>query len=65
MPKLPATRRKPGPAPTGKSPVIGLRLPAQLIAALENWAKKNRLSRSEAVRRAIELMLASEGKAKR
>jgi metal-responsive CopG/Arc/MetJ family transcriptional regulator len=45
--------------------VIGLRLPAQLVAALENWAKKNRLSRSEAVRRAIEQMLASEGKSKR
>jgi metal-responsive CopG/Arc/MetJ family transcriptional regulator len=57
MTKRKATRKKPGPPPTGKTPLVSVRLPEQLIATLDNWAGKNDISRSEAVRIILEKAL--------
>jgi hypothetical protein len=35
---------------TGRNPMIGLRLPKDEIARLDNWAKANGYTRSEAIR---------------
>ncbi len=52
-------KRKPGPKPTGKTPVITLRLSAPLTARLDLWAARKGYSRSEAIRVMIEMGLKS------
>jgi hypothetical protein len=44
---------KPGRKPTGKTPVITLRLSPTVTAMLDHWAAKNKISRSDAIRRLI------------
>lgn len=43
----------------------GMRLPAPLVEAIDRWADDNGVSRSEAMRRLIELGLQAKGKRKR
>jgi hypothetical protein len=38
---------------------IGIRLPGSLLDAIDNWAKTNQASRSEAIRRLVERGLAA------
>jgi hypothetical protein len=55
-----AKLKKPGrgrPA-TGRDPMIGLRAGKQLTAAIDAWAKRNGVTRSEAIRRLVEIGLA-------
>jgi Arc/MetJ-type ribon-helix-helix transcriptional regulator len=49
---------------TGRDPVLALRLSPALRSKIEAWAKqqKDKPSRSEAIRRLIELALASKAK---
>lgn len=49
-------KRKPGRPATGMDPLIGFRLPAETIAAIDAWAaaQPDRPTRSEALRRFIE-----------
>jgi hypothetical protein len=56
--------RKPGRPATGRDPVLTVRLPLAVRSAIENWAKqqKDRPSRSEAIRRLIEIALATKSK---
>jgi hypothetical protein len=63
---IPVLRKKRGRPPTGQDPVLTVRLPAALRSAIENWAKqqKDKLSRSEAIRRLIECGLAVKTKGK-
>jgi predicted DNA-binding protein len=49
---------KPGRKPTGKTPLIALRLSADVTARLDAWAARKGLTRSEGVRRLIEVGLA-------
>ena len=49
--------RKSGRPATGKDPHMTARFPAQLVATVEDWAEKNDISRSEAIRRLVELGL--------
>jgi ribosome-binding protein aMBF1 (putative translation factor) len=51
--------KKPGRPATGRDPVFALRLPNTLRSAIEGWAnrQKDKPSRSEAIRRLIELNL--------
>ena len=49
--------RKLGRPATGKDPHMTARFPARLIATVEDWAEKNDVSRSEAIRRLVELGL--------
>src|ERR1700736_536032 len=49
-----------GRPPTGQDPVSAIRLPPNLTAAIDNWAAHNgATSRSEAIRRLVELGLAA------
>jgi metal-responsive CopG/Arc/MetJ family transcriptional regulator len=45
--------RKPGPLPTGITPMIGLRIPDELTVRIDTWADRNTVTRSEAVRRLV------------
>lgn len=49
--------KKRGRPATGKDPMLAGRVPAEMIEAVELWAKRNDLTRSEAVRRLIQLGL--------
>ena len=59
---IPAIRKKRGRPPTGQDPVTALRLPPSLRSSIEDWAKQrpDMPTRSEAIRRLIELALAVE-----
>lgn len=50
--------KKRGRPATGKDPLLTVRAPPELIAAIDAWADKAGLARSEAVRRLIEAGLA-------
>jgi hypothetical protein len=53
-------RKKPGPAPTGRLPFIGLKMSPELTARIDAWAEKHAIGRSEALRRLAEKALACE-----
>jgi hypothetical protein len=49
-------RGRPG---TGQDPLVSSRLPTGLLTSVESWAAQRTLTRSEAIRRLVELGLAS------
>jgi hypothetical protein len=53
-----------GQPATGVDPVIGVRLEIDAIGRLDHYAKAEQISRSEAIRRLIELGLQAAEKAK-
>lgn len=55
-------KRRGRPA-TGKDPLLTVRAPKATIKAIEDWATKNEVTRSEAVRRLVELGLTVKTKA--
>jgi metal-responsive CopG/Arc/MetJ family transcriptional regulator len=57
MSKSITVKRKRGRPATGRDQLIGVRLPDDMINSLDNWAKRNDCSRSEAIRRLVELGL--------
>ena len=58
MAKSIAVKPKRGRPATGRDPFIGIRLPATLIESIQAWSEKNdAASRSEAIRRLVELGL--------
>jgi len=50
-------KKKPGRPATGRAPRAAARMPATLISEVEAWAVANDTSRSEAIRRLVELGL--------
>jgi Arc/MetJ-type ribon-helix-helix transcriptional regulator len=58
------TPKRPGRPATGRDPVLTVRLPMALRSTIESWAKQqeDRPSRSEAIRRLIEIALANKTK---
>jgi hypothetical protein len=54
--------KKRGRPATGKDPLLTVRAPEELIAAIDAWAAKEGLARSEAVRQLIEAGLAKKAK---
>jgi type IV secretory pathway ATPase VirB11/archaellum biosynthesis ATPase len=54
--KVHLKKRRGRPA-TGKNPLVSARLPQSLIDQVKGWAAKNKASRSEAIRRLVELGL--------
>jgi len=58
------TPKRPGRPATGRDPVLTVRLPPSTRLAIERWAKrqKDKPSRSEAIRRLIEIGLAGKQK---
>jgi hypothetical protein len=58
MPKSHGGRRSGAGRPaTGKDPQVVLRMPSDLIATVDAWAMSNETTRSEAIRRLVELGL--------
>ena len=49
--------KKRGRPATGRDPLVGVRIPIELIAEIDTWAKHNKITRSEAVRQLIEAAL--------
>ena len=49
--------KKRGRPPTGVDPMIGLRLSIDDIARLDKWAKLNKVTRSQAIRAAIKMLV--------
>jgi hypothetical protein len=50
-------RKKKGRPATGTDPLVGVRIPVELIAEIDAWAMPEQLTRSEAIRRLVELGL--------
>jgi hypothetical protein len=50
-------KKKRGRPATGRDPHVTARLPQDLIDAIERWAEKGGASRSEAIRRLVEIGL--------
>jgi metal-responsive CopG/Arc/MetJ family transcriptional regulator len=63
---IPVLRKKRGRPPTGQDPVLTLRLPTALRSAVESWARQqnDKPSRSEAIRRLLEVALATKAKSR-
>jgi hypothetical protein len=61
--KVQPKKRRGRPA-TGKDPLLTVRAPKATIRAIEDWATKNAVTRSEAVRRLVELGLTVKMKAR-
>jgi hypothetical protein len=59
--KVQPKKRRGRPA-TGKDPLLTVRAPKAIIQAIEDWAAKNEVTRSEAVRRLVELGLKAKGR---
>jgi hypothetical protein len=57
-----APKKRRGRPATGKDPHIAARMPSELIADVEAWAVANNATRSEAIRRLVELGLKTKGK---
>ena len=53
-------RKTRGRPPTGVDPLVGVRIPKDTIAALDAWAKANDTTRSETIRRLVEVGLKNE-----
>jgi len=61
----PKKKRGP-PATKGKTPITALRIPDDVMARIDRWAQANGIaSRSEAIRRMIEIVLRGEGQGSR
>jgi len=54
--------KKRGRPATGKDPLVGARFPQELIDAIDDWASQNESSRSEAIRRLVELGLLAKAR---
>jgi hypothetical protein len=48
--------------PDGVDPVSAVRLPAEITAKVDAWAAKQEVSRSEAIRRLVEVGLKTKSK---
>jgi hypothetical protein len=54
-------RKKPGRPATGTEPLYGVRISDELMDQIQKWGRDNSATRSEAIRRLVELGL-SNGK---
>jgi ribosomal protein L19E len=62
---IPVKRKKRGRPATGQAPVSAIRLSVELTQAIDRWAARNKAaSRSEAIRRLVELGLVGSDPAK-
>jgi Ribbon-helix-helix protein, copG family. len=55
-------RKKNGRPATGTEPLYGVRIADELMGRIEKWAGENSASRSEAIRRLVELGLNAKRK---
>lgn len=52
-----AKQKRPGRPATGHDKMYGARLSDELVGSIDAWAKAEKISRSEAIRRLVELGL--------
>jgi hypothetical protein len=57
-----APKKRRGRPATGKDSHVGARMPPALIAEIEAWSTANDTTRSEAIRRLVEIGLKSKSK---
>lgn len=57
-------RKKPGRPATGTEPLYGVRISDDLMGRIQKWAASHDISRSEAIRRLVELGLTVKAKAR-
>ena len=58
-----SVHKKPRGRPaSGQDPLISARIPSEVISAIEAWRVKQGVTRSEAIRRLVELGLKVKGK---
>jgi Ribbon-helix-helix protein, copG family len=50
-------KRKRGRPATGRDPMVSSRIPEATVAAIDEWATRNDTTRSDAIRRLVELGL--------
>jgi len=50
-------KRGRGRPATGRDPMVSSRIPEDIVVAVDNWAAKNETTRSNAIRRLVELGL--------
>src|SRR5450755_3934994 len=55
-------RKKPGRPATGTEPLYGVRISDDLMGQIQKWGRENSATRSEAIRRLVELGLKAKGK---
>jgi Arc/MetJ-type ribon-helix-helix transcriptional regulator len=55
-------KKKRGRPATGRDPVSAVRLPKDLTKAIDTWGEEHEVSRSEAIRRLVELGLKAKAK---
>jgi hypothetical protein len=55
-------RKKAGRPATGTEPLYGVRIPDALMKQIMDWAEAESATRSEAIRRLVELGLKAKGK---
>lgn len=55
-------RKKAGRPATGTEPLYGVRMSDELMGRIERWAEENSATRSEAIRRLVEIGLKAKGK---
>lgn len=54
-------KRGRGRPATGRDPMVSSRIPAEIVDQIDRWAEKNETTRSDAIRRLVELGLKSKG----
>ena len=55
-------RKKAGRPATGTEPLYGVRISDELMGQIQKWGRENSATRSEAIRRLVELGLKAKGK---
>ena len=60
--KVHSTDQKLGRPATGHNPVVSTRLPKEIIAAIDDWAKQEGENRANAIRRLVEIGLKAKMK---
>jgi hypothetical protein len=57
-------KKKRGRPATGRDPMVSSRIPTVTVSAVDDWAQRNETTRSDAIRRLVELGLTVKTKAK-
>jgi len=55
-------RKKAGRPATGTEPLYGVRISDELMGQIQKWGRENAATRSEAIRRLVELGLKAKGR---
>ena len=57
-------KSKRGRPATGRDPMVSSRIPVEIVAAVDQWAAKNETTRSDAIKRLVEIGLTVKAKSR-